>query len=69
MQGVDALKGEINKAVQVIKETPNITREQVKKMADEIQGKADKQLATLKKEQEKQKLAEEVLAIQAWLTV
>ncbi len=29
-------------------------------MADDIQGKMDKQLAALKKEQEKQKLAEEV---------
>jgi len=57
--GVVELKADIDKAVQHIKESHAITREQVKKMADEIQGKADKQLATLKKEQEKQKLAEE----------
>ncbi len=46
--------------MQSIKDSNNITRDLVKKLADDIQGKMDKQLAALKKEQEKQKLAEEV---------
>jgi len=56
---IDELKAEIERAVQNIKESSTISREQVKKVADEIQGKMDKQFAALKKEQEKQKLAEE----------
>jgi len=57
--GLDELKKEIEGAVQGIKEKATIDRESVKKIADDIQGKMDKQLAALKKEQEKQKLAEE----------
>jgi len=59
MASMDELKKEIEAAVQNIKEASTISRDQVKKMADDIQGKIDKQLAALKKEQEKQKLAEE----------
>jgi len=59
LQGVDEVKVEIGKAVQQIKDTTTITRELVKKLADDIQAKADKQLGLLRKEQEKQKLAEE----------
>lgn len=60
VQSNEELRKEIEAAVQNIKETATITRESVKKMSDDIQGKMDKQLAALKKEQEKQKLAEEV---------
>jgi len=58
-QGIDELRKEIDQAVQTIKDSPTTTREAVKKLRDDIQGKMDKQFAALKKEQEKQKLAEE----------
>jgi myosin-6 len=59
MKQVEGVLEELNKAVGKIKESMTITREQIKSMQEGLQKKIDKQLAAIKKEQEKQKLLEE----------
>jgi myosin-6 len=56
---VGDLRGELEAMITQIKTTETMTREQIEKKAAEMQTKMDKQLASLKKEQEKQKLAAE----------
>jgi len=62
----DKMMGQVNgvlqsleQAIGQIKSSATITREQIKKMQDDLQKQIDKQLAAIKKEQEKQKLMEE----------
>lgn len=65
---VEELKAEFDKGIKEIKSNPNIDRAGCKKIEDDLSQKCDKQLVALKKEQEKQKLAEEVRFI-SWLIV
>lgn len=56
---VSDLHAELDKCVGVIKGKMTIERSEIEAMRQDMQGKMDKQLASLRKEQEKQKLAEE----------
>eukprot|EP00055_Hartaetosiga_balthica_P015565 m.92745 g.92745 ORF g.92745 m.92745 type:complete len:1216 (+) comp8899_c1_seq1:183-3830(+) len=53
------LHQELQTQINNVKNSETITRDSISKTQDEMQKKMDKQLATLKKEQEKQKLAAE----------
>jgi myosin-6 len=59
MAQVDGVLQSLEQAIGQIKSSGTITREQIKKMQDDLQKQIDKQLAAIKKEQEKQKLMEE----------
>jgi len=56
---VDGVMAELRKSIATVKSTPGMTAAQIKTMEDSLNQMIDKQLAALKKEQEKQKLAEE----------
>jgi len=59
MAAIDAITAELQANIAKVRQDPNITREAIKKMDADMQKKIDKQLAAIKKEQEKQRLAEE----------
>jgi len=59
MAAVDGVLKELEKSVGVLKTKMEISREEIKKMQDGLQKMIDKNLAAIKKEQEKQKLLEE----------
>jgi len=59
MAAVDAITAELESNIAKVRNSPEISREEIKKMDAEMQKKIDKQLAAIKKEQEKQRLAEE----------
>eukprot|EP00056_Hartaetosiga_gracilis_P005906 m.90736 g.90736 ORF g.90736 m.90736 type:complete len:1102 (+) comp12313_c0_seq1:2312-5617(+) len=56
---VAELHKDLQSQIDKVKQSETITRQTISKLQDEMQKKMDKQLATLKKEQEKQKLAAE----------
>ena len=56
---VDACMVQLKSNMATVKENVNLTQADIKKMMDDISAMVDKQLSALKKEQEKQKLAEE----------
>lgn len=59
MAAIDSITAELQGNIGKVRSNPAITREEIKKMDAEMQKKIDKQLAAIKKEQEKQRLAEE----------
>jgi len=59
MAEVGALQGVLEECCLSIKKDLNITREKIQKLTEEFQKKADATFQALRKEQEKQKLAEE----------
>ena len=59
-QSIDDLNQELNDGVRKISANPNLDRTGIAALAAELQSKMDKNLKELQKEQEKQKLAEEV---------
>jgi len=56
---VSDLAADLQALITTLKHTEGMSREEIDKKADEMQSQMDKQLAGLKKEQEKQKLAAE----------
>lgn len=56
---IEGIISDLNAAVQKVRTTQSITRDQITKMRTDLNAKIDKQLAAIKKEQEKQKLREE----------
>eukprot|EP00040_Diaphanoeca_grandis_P029379 m.172059 g.172059 ORF g.172059 m.172059 type:complete len:1230 (+) comp31666_c7_seq6:107-3796(+) len=56
---VDGVMAELKKCINTVKTTPGMTPAEIKTMEASLNTMIDKQLAALKKEQEKQKLAEE----------
>eukprot|EP00041_Stephanoeca_diplocostata_P021488 m.501112 g.501112 ORF g.501112 m.501112 type:complete len:1227 (-) comp21837_c1_seq4:181-3861(-) len=59
LAAIDGILGDLEAAIGKVRNSESITRAEVKKMSDEINAKCDKQLAAIKKEQEKQKLLAE----------
>lgn len=59
MAAIDAITAELQANIAKVRSTMDISREEIKRMDSEMQKKIDKQLAAIKKEQEKQRLAEE----------
>jgi myosin-6 len=55
-KAIEGLEADLQAGVEKIRSNPNISRDEIQKLQTDFQGKCDKQFATLKKEQEKQKL-------------
>ena len=60
MQTIDEISASIQEGIKKIKASNTIDRAAITKSLDDIQKSLDKTLEVIKKEQEKQKLAEEV---------
>jgi len=59
MAAVEGILGELKAAIDKVRQSSNISREEIQTMRDNLDKNIEKQLAAIKKEQQKQKLMEE----------